>query len=239
VTDDADVLGPDPVRGPGRRQRYLIAGAWVALVLGALAWGIREGTTPAEATTAVVDAIQNSAWGPIAFVVVYLIRPLILFSATVLTLAGGFLFGPFWGIVLVVIAANASAMVAYGAARWVRGTSPQETRAGRMANWIDRLRRNSFETVLSMRLIYLPYDLVSYSCGAARIHPGAFLAGTAIGSAPATIWMVLLGASLESFDGAVPRIDSTILLISGILLVGGLVLARVLRREEERIDGER
>ena len=53
----------------------------------------------------------GSAWGPLAFVAVYLVRPLIFFSAAVLTVAGGFLFGPVcpiygFGASFVIIAAS-------------------------------------------------------------------------------------------------------------------------------------
>ena len=114
-----------------------------------------------------------------------------------------------------VIAANGSAMVAYGLARWLGGerfADPEAT--GRLTRWTRRLRERSFETVIVMRLVYLPYDLVSYLAGALRIHPLAFLAGTAIGSAPATVAFVLFGASLESFDGGVPQIDAPVLIAS-------------------------
>lgn len=220
--------------GRGRRHRLVIAGAWALLVGGLVIWALSAGVGPAEAGRRIVDAIQGSAWGPLAYLAIYLARPLFLFSATVLTVAGGFLFGPVAGIALVLVAANASAMLAYAVARWVRGGVPRAEGTGRVAAWTGRLRRRSFETVLSMRLLYLPYDLVSYVAGAARIHAGAFLAGTAIGSAPATIWMVLLGASLESFDGAVPRLDPVVLAISLAMLAAGLVVATILRRREER-----
>ena len=87
-----------------------------------------------------------------------------------------------------------------------------------------------------MRLVYLPYDLVSYLAGALRIHPLAFLAGTAIGSAPATVAFVLFGASLESFDGGVPRIDAPVLIASGVMLVAGLAISHALRRRDAEPD---
>ncbi|MBJ7457462.1 MAG: TVP38/TMEM64 family protein, partial [Thermoleophilia bacterium] len=173
----------------------------------------------------------------LAFVAVYLVRPLIFFSAAVLTVAGGFLFGAVGGIVLVVIAANGSAMVAYGLARWLGGerfADPEAT--GRLTRWTRRLRERSFETVIVMRLVYLPYDLVSYLAGALRIHPLAFLAGTAIGSAPATVAFVLFGASLESFDGGVPQIDGPVLIASGVMLVAGLAISHALRRRDAGSD---
>lgn len=219
------------------RTRLIVAGAWLALIGGAAAWAATSGRGPSEAATDLVDAIQGSAWGPLAFVAVYLVRPLIFFSAAVLTVAGGFLFGPVGGVVLVVIAANGSAMVAYGLARWLGGerlADPEAT--GRLSRWTRRLRDRSFETVIVMRLVYLPYDLVSYLAGALRIHPVAFLAGTAIGSAPATVAFVLFGASLESFDGGVPQIDAPVLIASGVMLVAGLAVSHVLRRRDEGFD---
>jgi uncharacterized membrane protein YdjX (TVP38/TMEM64 family) len=215
------------------RARLIVAGTWLALIGGAAAWAATSGRGPAEAATDLVDAIQGSAWGPLAFVAVYLVRPLIFFSAAVLTVAGGFLFGPVGGVVLVVIAANGSAMVAYGLARWLGGerfADPEAT--GRLTRWTRRLRDRSFETVIVMRLVYLPYDLVSYLAGALRIHPVAFLAGTAIGSAPATVAFVLFGASLESFDGGVPQIDAPVLIASGVMLVAGLAISHLLRRRD-------
>ncbi len=215
------------------RARLIVAGTWLALIGGAATWAATSGRGPAEAATDLVDAIQGSAWGPLAFVAVYLVRPLIFFSAAVLTVAGGFLFGPVGGVVLVVIAANGSAMVAYGLARWLGGerfADPEAT--GRLTRWTRRLRDRSFETVIVMRLVYLPYDLVSYLAGALRIHPVAFLAGTAIGSAPATVAFVLFGASLESFDGGVPQIDGPVLIASGVMLVAGLAISHLLRRRD-------
>ena len=52
-----------------------------------------------------------------AYIGVYLVRPLVLFPASVLTVMGGVLFGPWLGVPVVVLAANSSAMVAYGVGR--------------------------------------------------------------------------------------------------------------------------
>jgi uncharacterized membrane protein YdjX (TVP38/TMEM64 family) len=220
-------------------QRAIAIGLWVAVVGAAGIWAVAQDVGPGEGASRLVDAIQGSAWGPFVFVAVYLARPLFFFSAAALTVAGGFLFGAPLGIALVVIAANGSALIAYGVARWLgSGYVAAADARGRLARWTGRMRARSFETVLVMRLVYLPYDLVSYLAGAIRIHPGAFLAATAIGSAPATVAFVLFGASLESFDGGVPRIDGTILAASAILLVLGIALAQVLRRRERGRDAD-
>jgi uncharacterized membrane protein YdjX (TVP38/TMEM64 family) len=222
-----------------RRTRLIVAGAWIALLAGAGLWALTRHGGPGDAATKLVDAIQGSAWGPLVFVAVYLARPLIFFSAVVLTVAGGFLFGPVAGTALVLLASNGSAMVAYGLARWLGGERFADPQAqGRLAMWTRRMRARSFETVIVMRLIYLPYDLVSYLAGALRIHPIPFITATAIGSAPATVAFVLFGASLESFDGGVPRVDGPVLIASAVLLVTGLGLSTLLRRRRQGADAE-
>lgn len=229
---------PSPPVRRGRSPRLIAVVAWALLLAGAVTWGIASGVGPAEAATRLVDAIQGSRWGPLAFVLVYLAQPLLLFSAAILTVAGGFLFGAVAGVALVLVASNGSAMVAYGIARWLRAGvgDPDPAGTGPLVRWTRRLRDRGFETVIVMRLLYLPYDLVSYLAGAARIHPLAFVAGTAIGSAPATIAFVLAGASLESFGGGVPTIDAPVLIASGVLLVAGIGVAEVLRRRERGHD---
>lgn len=219
------------------RTRIAAALIWAGAVGGVILWAVSTGTGAGEAASRLVDAIQGSAWGPVAFVAVYLLRPLLFFSATVLTVAGGFLFGAAGGVALVVLAANGSAMVAYGLARWFgAGIGDEADASGRLARWTARLRRRSFESVISMRLLHLPYDLVSYVAGAVRIHPGAFLLGTAVGSLPATVALVLFGASLERFDGGVPAVDAPVLIASGVLLATGLVLSHIVRRRERGRD---
>lgn len=237
----APQAGPPLPGAPGAsssRARLVAAGVWAALVVAGLVWARAEGLTFGEAAEALVEAVRGSAWGPLLYVSVYLVRPLIFFSATVLTLAGGFLFGPVWGVVIVVVASNASAMIAYGLGRYVGGDALAGG-DGRVARLAGRMRRRSFESVVIMRLVFLPYDLVSYAAGAARINPLGFLAATALGSIAATVSVVLLGASLEEFDGAVPRISLPTLIVSLVLLVGGLVVARVIRARQGADDDEK
>lgn len=196
-------------------------------------WALASGLGPGDAATRLVDGLEGTTWGPVIFVAAYLVRPLVLISAAALTVAAGFLYGPVLGLALVVVASNGSAMVAYAVARWVgAGALAREDGEGLASRYATRLRTRSFETVVLMRLLFLPYDLVSYLAGALRIRPWQFLAGTALGSAPGTVAFVLAGASLERFDGDLPGLDLTTLAAAAALAVASLVLARALRRRE-------
>ena len=213
------------------RHRVAVAGLWLAVIVGYQTWAWRSGIGPTESVSRITDALSGSAWGPLAYVAVYLVRPLLLFSAAALTVAGGFLFGPVWGVVIVIVAANGSAMVAYGVGRWFGGDvrTSTDTRIGR---YVERMRARTFETVLILRLLLLPYDPVSYLAGFTRTRPVAFLSGTALGSLPGTLAFVLFGASIERFDGGVPQLDFRVLAVSIATLAVSLLLVRVVRRRE-------
>ena len=167
--------------------------------------------------------------------VIYALRPLFFFPATILTLLGGFLFGPI-GIIYTIIGSNSSAMVAYGVGRYFgRGVLEDEDENGFVQRYAQRMRDNSFETILIMRLIFLPYDLVNYAAGFLRINWKAFLAATAIGSVPGTVSFVLLGASFGTLDELLAGEISLnpITLISSVVIIGlSLALSRYVRRRE-------
>lgn len=226
---------PTPVPRSSRRSRHRVAllVMWVAVIGIYQVWALRNGVGPGKAVERLVDALQGSAWGPVVFAAAYLLRPLLLFSAAVLTVAAGFLFGAGFGLLLVIIVSNASAMVAYAIGRWFAGDQVLEGESGgRLAGYAERLRTRSFETTLILRLLLVPYDLVSYLAGFLRIRPLPFLAGTAVGSIPGTVAFVLAGASIDDFDGGVPSLDWRTLSASIGLLAVSLISVRVLRRRE-------
>lgn len=174
--------------------------------------------------------------GVFAYIAVYLARPIVLFPASVLTVVGGILFGPVLGVAVVVVAANASAMIAYGVGRLLGrapGTSDAATtseEASLVRRWSSRMRDNSFETVLIMRLLFLPYDLVNYVSGVLRLRWLPFLLATALGSLPGTVSFVLLGASLDRVDEGLGGIDTPTLVAGIAIFVVSLLVARLLRR---------
>lgn len=229
---------PEPAAtrsGPSRRrvwiQRVLVVASWVAIFAAWRLYVASTGASETESAQDFVDAVDTAWWGIAAYVAVYLVRPLVLFPALLLTIAGGLLFGPVLGVVVVVVAANASAMVAWGVGRLL-GHAPEieaDEAQSLAKRWAGRLRARSFETVLVMRLVLLPYDLVSYLAGVLHVRWQPFLAATAIGSIPTTVSYVLLGASIDRVDEGVGGLDTTTLAVAGALFVVSLALAWILR----------
>jgi len=217
-------------------QRAVVATLWISALLVWRDYQTSNDLSTTETGQRFIDAVDSAWWGVAAYVGVYLIRPIVLFPASILTITGGVLFGPV-GIVVVVVAANSSALIAYGIGRLL-GTTPGSDTSERsddesfVSRWSNRLRTNSFETVFVMRLLFLPYDLVNYVCGALRIRWTSFLLATALGSLPGTISFVLLGASLERIDRGLDGINPIAIVASVVIFVVSIATSRIIRKRQ-------
>jgi uncharacterized membrane protein YdjX (TVP38/TMEM64 family) len=213
----------------------IVAGAiWLILLGGYTAYVYANELTIEQALQQIVDLLQGPL-GPLLYILLYAVRPLLFFSAAVLTILGGALYGPVWGIIIVLFASNLSAVIAFLIGRFFGGGIINESpgAAGLVQTYARRLRENSFETVLIMRLIFLPYDLVNYLCGFLRIDLRAFVLATLIGNLPGTISFVLFGASLDISQGITqPTFNPWTFAFSLLLVVVSIALSRLFKRRE-------
>lgn len=202
VGEDAPRKTPDSSFWSRHWQKMIAGGIWVLLVGSFIGYGIVAKKSPTDILRYLIGLLQTP-YGAILFIVLYTLRPLAFFSATVLTIASGSIFGPVWGVVLTIIGSNLSATVAYTLGFFL-GKGMLQTEEGEsggmMSKYANRLRRNSFETIFIMRLIYLPYDFVNYLAGLLHIRYLSFILATIIGSIPGTISFVLAGASIRIDD---------------------------------------
>lgn len=199
---------------------------WLAVIGGYLFYSRKNGLSPAEMVDQ-LEEIFRSGWGVPLYILVYWLRPILFFPATVLSVAGAAIFGPI-GVLWTIIGANGSAMVAYLIGRYFgQGMIDLSKNEGILGRYAQQLHQNSFTTVLLLRLIYAPYDLVNYLSGLLQIDWKAFLLGTALGSLPGTLVFSLLGVSLNSGKGG---IDWRIILFSLSLFIASLLLSRYLKK---------
>lgn len=133
-------------------------------------------------------------WGPIAYISLYALRTLTFFSATAFTLISGAIFGPFWGIVYTIVGENLAANLAFVVGKYFgkdviakAGDSVKGFPKG------DKLRENSFMSVLLMRLLFFPFDWVGYLSGAYNLKHREFALATFVGILPGLIAFVALG----------------------------------------------
>jgi uncharacterized membrane protein YdjX (TVP38/TMEM64 family) len=217
-------------------QRYgqrLVALVFWLLLIGGYSWYMLAYDLSLAAIAQQVVGFLHGPLGPLIYLLVFALRPLVFFSAGLLTIVAGSIFGPVLGILLTTIACNLSAAVAYGLAYWLCDcVTLRPGSAGLIGSYAARLRRNSFETVLLMNMMMLPFDLINYMAGALRINFRAFMLGTLLGSFPPTVAFVLLGAAVPLEPGAeltLPELNPWLLALAVCFLAIGLLVARWLR----------
>lgn len=206
---------------------------WAALILGYQWYARANQLTPFQAVQSLLDFFAGSLWGPLIYILAYAIRPLILFPSTLLTLAGGFVFGPLLGVLYTIVASNISSTIAFFVGRYFgEGLFKDDGSSGLIQRYARRMRENSFETVMVMRFIFLPYDAVSYLAGFLRIRYWPFILATALGSIPGTMAFIGFGASIERFDGSLPSLNPVTLGFSILIFVASLALSRIFKKRE-------
>ncbi len=215
------------------KQKLIGLFFWIGLIAFYQWFAMTNNLNTVEVIQLLLDFLTQGLRGPLLYVLLYAIRPLIFFPASLLTIASGFVFGPILGVVYTVIASNVSASIAYSVARFFgKGILKEDNPEGLLLRYTHRLRENSFETVMFMRFIFLPYDAVSYFAGFLRINFWPFILATALGSIPGTIAFVGFGASIERFTGAIPTFNPVTLGYSLIILVLSILLSRFLKKRE-------
>ena len=118
-------------------------------------------------------------------------------GATVLTLAGGYLFSFFIAAVYVNIAATTGAALAFLFARYVAGKSIQNKYADKLANFNAELDTNGARYLLTLRFIPLfPFFLINIFAGLTNIPLRTFIWTTSLGIFPGSLVYAYAGEQL-------------------------------------------
>ena len=179
-------------------------------------------------------AVRDAHYGltSLAFIVIYVLVVVISIpGAIILTLAGGFLFGLFPGVIYNVIAASFGAVVVFLAARTGFGhdiAARIEARGGAVARLQTALKENEWSVLLTMRLIpVVPFFVANLVPAFVGVRFSAFAITTFLGVIPADLIYTTLGAGLGDVFARGDKPDLHILLTPefGLPLLGLAVLA--------------
>jgi uncharacterized membrane protein YdjX (TVP38/TMEM64 family) len=218
-------------------SKLLVLTFWL-MIVGIYWWYVdRYGISPLAMLKEMGGWFVNSIYGPPVFILFFALQPLIFFPSALVGITAGFLYGPIYGVIYAFIGAIGAATTSYTVGRFFgHGMLETSESSSLLHHYAERLRNNTFEVMLTMHLIFLPYDLVNYIGGFLRVDWKQFILATTLGSIPGVLTFVLFGASLEGdmLEGT-PAINPTTLAISGIMLVVSLMLSRYFRwREKQR-----
>ena len=165
------------------------------------------------------------------FILVYILQTAFsLPGATIMTLAGGFLFGSLWGPLYVNIGATTGATLAFLAARYLFHQWVERKFGDRLGPIQDGFAKNAFSYLLTLRLIpFFPFFLVNLLSGLTRVKIGTYIVATAVGIIPGSVVYTFAGRQLGTINAlselASPR------LILAFSLLGLLMLIPVVYRK--------
>ncbi|MCF7907455.1 MAG: TVP38/TMEM64 family protein [Candidatus Omnitrophica bacterium] len=135
-------------------------------------------------------------WGPLAYIVLYILRPLILFPAAVFSAVAGIIWGTGLGFLILLIAANLSATVEFIFARYAARQIIERHLGQRAATLDKKIQKHGFVTVLLIRLIpNLAWDIQNLTLGLTSLKLRDYFLATLIGIIPGSFALVFFGAS--------------------------------------------
>lgn len=230
-------------------KRYLPLAVLVAVVIAVFASGAGKYLT--------LDALRQHEGELRAFVAANLVVALLVFigvyaaatavslpGALILTLTGGFLFGPWIGGSATVVGATIGAILVFLIVRTSLGASLREraeASGGRLKAVIDGVAAGAFGYILTLRLIPVaPFWLVNVAAALANAPLRAYALATFIGIMPATFIYSWIGSGIGKVLDAGGKPDLGIifqpyvfgpLLALGLLSLGTTIFQRLRARK--------
>jgi len=135
---------------------------------------------------------------PVAYMLLYTLAPALFLPGLPVTLVGGIVFGPFWGVIYSIIGATAGACVAFLISRYVARDWISTKLTGPRWRQLDRsVEKNGWKIVAFTRLVPLfPFNLLNYAFGLTPIKFIPYAITSFICMLPACIAFIVFSSSL-------------------------------------------
>ncbi|MCM3619889.1 TVP38/TMEM64 family protein [Sutcliffiella horikoshii] len=163
--------------------------------------------------------LSFGVFAPIIYIVLYTIRPLVLFPASILSITAGLAFGALWGTVYTIIGATFGAIISFLLVKkFGKTVIKPRTSNVRIQMIQSQMEDNGFFYVLLLRLIpFINFDLVSYLAGLSKVKLSHFISATAIGIIPGTFAFNFLGSSFIGYNKSVILLAVVVFVLISIL----------------------
>jgi uncharacterized membrane protein YdjX (TVP38/TMEM64 family)/rhodanese-related sulfurtransferase len=161
---------------------------------------------------------------PLLFMLIYAIATVLFLPGSVLTLAGGALFGPVLGTVYNLTGATLGASLAFLIARYLASDWVVRKTGGRVKQLIEGVENEGWRFVAFVRLVPLfPFNLLNYALGLTRLKFSHYLIATYVFMLPGAIAYTYLGyAGREAVAGGEGLIRKALLALALLAVVAFL-----------------
>jgi uncharacterized membrane protein YdjX (TVP38/TMEM64 family) len=188
---------------------------WILLDTGALAI-----VTNKAALREWID--QLGYWGPVG-IIGLMIMAIVLspIPSAPIAMVAGAVYGSFWGTVIVVVGAEAGALIAFAIARSLGyDVIHRWKRVRPVLEWLgkDRSQGALMLVIFASRLVpFISFDAVSYAAGLTPLAFWRFVAATLAGVIPAAYLITTFGGLLMASESGLVTI--LLILVSGVTLL--------------------
>jgi len=207
----------------GMGARLMVLALIIATMAGIRAFGLTD-YLDQEKMRAWIEGYGNL--GPFIYIFIYTIAPALFLPGLPITIAGGILFGPFWGVVYTITGSTMGAGLAFLISRYISRDFIESRMTG--PKWVklqEEVEKQGWKVVAVTRLVPLfPFNLLNYAFGLTRIKFSHYMVTTFICMLPACIAFIVFSSSfLALLKG---RISNEFVL--GALLIAMVSVAPVL-----------
>jgi uncharacterized membrane protein YdjX (TVP38/TMEM64 family) len=177
------------------------------------------------------DAAALESWirdaglvAPLLFILIYALAAVLFLPGSVLTLAGGALFGPVLGAFYNLTGATLGATLAFLIARYLASDWVAEKTGGRVKQLINGVEGEGWRFVAFVRLVPLfPFNLLNYALGLTRLRLLHYIIATYVFMLPGAIAYTYLGyAGREAVAGGEGMIQKGLLALALLAVVAFL-----------------
>lgn len=173
------------------------------------------------------DIVALEAWvqdagvlAPIVFMLIYALAAILFLPGSVLTLAGGALFGPVWGTLYNLTGATLGAALAFLISRYLASDWVAEKTGGKVKQLINGVENEGWRFVAFVRLVPLfPFNLLNYALGLTKIRFLHYLIATYVFMLPGALAYTYVGFAGREAVGGGEGLIQKILIALGLLAV--------------------
>ena len=213
---------------PGNAMRFIFLATLLAGI--ALAAVYRERFSGEELGNWIRGA---GVAAPLIFMTLYAVATVLFVPGSILTIAGGALFGPLWGTFYSLTGATLGATLAFLIARYLASGWVARKAGGRVKQLVEGVEAEGWRFIAFVRLVPLfPFNLLNYALGLTRIRLSHFIVTSYICMLPGAIAFTYLGyAGREAAAGSQGSIRKGLLALGLLALIVFLPrLIRLMRR---------
>lgn len=181
--------------------------------------------------------LSKGSLGPVVYIILLALLPLVLFPDSVLVIGGGMVYGLVGGTILTSIGSLLGGIIAFIISRKLGREAVKKLIKNDLVLFNKDNKMGGFLVILMLRLIPLfPFKVVSYSAGLSDIRLRDFSMATVIGSLPGIIVYTNLGDKANEI-GSKGFYQAITMLI--VLFIVSFIIKKIYKMRRESISEEK